>query len=138
MFGMGMLGGGGGGGGAGNDVSQGAMAAFQPTAPNFAPTPYQPAPANPALAPKPNQTAAQQGQPDQLTAMINKLLGAWVDREKAQTQATETAQGAQQGQSPQQAAGPVDQTNDAGWGPYSVSTPQALQHWFQPGASANG
>lgn len=124
----GMMGGGGGKGGAGNDVSAGAMSAFRP-APSFAPVAYQPEAPNPALAPKTAQPAAAGGQSDQLGQMINKLIGVWADREKAQ------AQGPTSGMMPTAqpapaAQGATQQTQD-GWGPYTVPTPQHLAHYFQ-------
>ncbi len=138
MMGMGMLGGmmggGGGGGGAGNDVSQGAMSALNTKSGlNFAPQAYAPEQPNPALAPRAQQPA--QAQPDQLDQMINKLLGVWVDRQKAQT-------GGATGQAPTAAPAPAaqtipEQTQDT-WGPYRVPIPQQYQHYFQVGEQPRG
>lgn len=130
MFGMGMLGGR--GGGAGNDVSQGAMAAFNSTSPNFAPQGGTQVEANPALAPKGQQQGTGQ-QPDQLEQMINKLLGVWADRQKAQTKGPSSGQAPTAQPSP--AAQPTPQQMQDNWGPYTVPIPQQFQHYFQADTS---
>lgn len=130
-----MLGmGGGSRGGAGNDVAAGALAAFNSTSPNFAPQGSTQVEANPALAPKGQQGTGQQ--PDQLEQMINKLLGVWADRQKAQTEGPSSGQVPTAQPSP--AAQPTPQQTQDNWGPYTVPIPQQFQHYFQPGTAQNG
>lgn len=133
MFGMG--GGGGSKGGAGNDVSAGALAALNSHGTEFSLPAYSPEAPNPALAPRAGTPQQSQGQPDQLDQMINKLLGVWVDRQKAQTQDVQPAPVAQPASAAPQAAG--QQTQDA-WGPYRVPIPPQYQHYFQSGEQPRG